>query len=39
MKIYLMGVKLFHADGYTGRHDNANRHFSQFVNVLKNGCL
>ena len=34
MKIDPVGAKLFHADGqthrWTGRHDVANGHFSQF---------
>ena len=30
MKIYPVGAELFHADGRTDRHDEANSHFSQF---------
>jgi len=30
MKIRPVGVELFHADGRTDRHDEANSHFSQF---------
>jgi len=30
MKIRLVGVELFFADGQTDRHDEANRRFSQF---------
>jgi hypothetical protein len=30
IKICPMGAKLFHANGWTGRHDEANGHFSQF---------
>ena len=30
MKIRLVGTELFHADGQTDRHDEANSCFSQF---------
>jgi len=30
VKICLVGAKLFHTDGQTGRHDEANSRFSQF---------
>jgi hypothetical protein len=30
MKIRPMGAELFHADGQTNRHDEANNPFSQF---------
>ena len=30
MKILLVGAELFHADGQTDRHDEANSRFSQF---------
>jgi len=30
MKILSVGAEYFHADGRTGRHDEANRRFSQF---------
>jgi len=30
MKIRLVGDELFHADGQTDRHDEANSRFSQF---------
>jgi len=30
MKIGPLGAELFHMDGGTGRHDEANDHFSQF---------
>jgi len=30
MKIRPVGAKLFHADGQTDRHDEANSRFSQF---------
>ena len=30
MKIRPVGAELFHADGRTDRHDDANRRFSQF---------
>ena len=30
MKIRPVGIELFHADGQTGRHDEANSSFSQF---------
>jgi hypothetical protein len=34
MKIHPVGAKLFHADGQTERHDEANRHFLQFCECL-----
>jgi len=30
MKIYSVGAELFHADGQTDRHDEANTRFSKF---------
>jgi hypothetical protein len=30
MKIRPVGAELFHSDGQTDRHDEANSHFSQF---------
>jgi len=33
MKICSMGAELFHADGRTDRHDEANIHFSQFCEL------
>jgi len=30
MKIRAIGAELFHADGWTDGHDEANSHFSQF---------
>jgi hypothetical protein len=30
LKIHPVGAELFHADGWTDRHDAANSHFSQF---------
>jgi len=30
MKIHPMGVQLFHANGWTDRHDEANSRFSSF---------
>ena len=30
MKIHPVGAELFHADGRTNRHDEANSRFSQF---------
>jgi len=29
VKIRQVGAKLFHAEGWTGRHDEAKSHFSQ----------
>jgi hypothetical protein len=37
MKIHPVGDRLFHADGQTDRHDDANSHFLKFVNVPKKG--
>ena len=37
MKMCPVGAKLFYEDGQSDRHDEANSHFSQFVNVPKNG--
>jgi len=31
-----VGAEMFHADGQTKRHDEANSRFSQFVNSHKN---
>jgi len=36
MKILLVGAELFHVDGRTDRHDEANSHYLQFLNVPKN---
>jgi hypothetical protein len=35
MKIRPVGAELFHADGQTDRHDEANIHFSQFCGAPK----
>jgi hypothetical protein len=35
MKIRLVGADLFHADGQTDRHEEANSCFSQFANMSK----
>ena len=32
-----VGDKLFHAEGLTDRHDEANSHFLKFVNMPKKG--
>ena len=41
MELRRVRYELFHADGRTdgrtGRHDEANSHFSQFSNQSKNG--
>jgi hypothetical protein len=36
MKILSVGIDLFHANGRTERHDEANRRFSQFCESAKN---
>ena len=36
MEIRPMGAGLFHADGQTGRHDEAESRFSQIGNAPKN---
>ena len=33
MKILPVEAELFHTDGHTDRHDEANSHFSQFANA------
>jgi hypothetical protein len=33
MKIHPVGAELFHADGWTDRHDEANSRFSQFYDA------
>jgi len=33
MKIHPVGAELFHADGWTDRHDVANSRFSQFYDA------
>jgi len=35
MRIRPVGAKLLQADGRTDRHDDANRHFSQFCESAK----
>jgi hypothetical protein len=37
MQICPVGAELFRVDGWTDKHDEANCHFSQFCDVLKNG--
>jgi len=37
MKIRLVGAELFHVDGGTDRHDEANSPFFRFANATKNG--
>jgi len=42
MKIRLVGVEFFHAEGQTDKHDEANSRFSQFCeapNKLAGSCL
>ena len=34
-----MGAQLFHTNGRTDRHDEANHHFSQFANAPNNLVL
>jgi len=36
MKIRPVGAEMFHADGQTDRHDEANSRFGNFVNAPKN---
>jgi hypothetical protein len=36
MKIRLVGAELFHADGQTDRHDEANSRFSQILRTRLN---
>jgi len=36
VKIHLVGAELFHADGRTDRHDEANSRCSQFCERAKN---
>ena len=33
MKIHPVGAELFHADGQTDRHDEANSRFSEFFEL------
>jgi len=35
MKVDPVGAESLHADGWTGRHDEANSHLSHFVNAHK----
>jgi hypothetical protein len=40
MKIRAVGAELFHADGQTERHDEANSRFSQFCeSAYKGNCM
>jgi len=36
MEIRLVGAEFFHAEGRTGRHDEANSRFHNFANSLEN---
>jgi len=39
MTIRLVGAELFHADGQSDRHDEANSRFSQFVETAYDSKL
>ena len=39
MKIRLVGAELFHADGQTDRHDEAERFFSKFCESIQNAQI
>jgi hypothetical protein len=39
MKVRLVGAELFHDDGQTDRHDEANSRFCNFAYTLKNDSL
>jgi predicted transglutaminase-like cysteine proteinase len=39
MKIRLVGAELFHTDGQTDRHVEANISFSQFCERAKKNCV
>jgi hypothetical protein len=36
MEIFPVGAELFHADGKTDKHDEANGFFRNFANIPKN---
>jgi hypothetical protein len=39
VKVYPVGAELFHVDGLTGRHDEANSRFFQFMRMRLNFFL